>query len=102
MVSWWIWRLNRVSMSRLEPATAMPPRQNPPRPPRTATTQARAVYETDLTDAQWEILRPLLPPPPGGGRPPKTDRREVVNAIQYVLRTGCAWDLLPHDFPPPG
>ena len=43
-----------------------------------------------------------MPPPPGGGRPPKTDRREVINAILYVLRTGCAWDLLPHDFPPPG
>jgi putative transposase len=47
-------------------------------------------------------MRPLLPPPPGGGRPRKTDIREVVNAILYVLRSGCAWDLLPHDFPPPG
>jgi putative transposase len=74
----------------------------PPRPPRTATTQERRVYATDLTDAQWEILRPLLPPPPGGGRPRITDLREVLNAILYVLRTGCAWDLLPHDFPPPG
>jgi putative transposase len=80
----------------------MPRRHKPARPPRTATTQARAVYETDLTDAQWAILRPLLPPPPGGGRPRTTDLREVVNAILYVLRTGCAWDLLPHDFPPPG
>ena len=50
---------------------------------------------------QWEVIRPLLPPP-GGGRPRKTDIREVVNAILYVLRSGCAWDLLPHDFPPPG
>ena len=73
-----------------------------PRPPRTATTQPRPLYDTDLTDAQWEILRPLLPPPPGGGRPPITDRREVLNAILYVLRSGCAWDLLPHDFPPAG
>jgi putative transposase len=80
----------------------MPRRYRPPRPPRTATTQARAVYDTDLTDVQWAILRPLLPPPPGGGRPRTTDPREVVNAILYVLRTGCAWDLLPHDFPPPG
>jgi putative transposase len=79
----------------------MPRRHKPPRPPRTATTQARAVYETDLTDAQWAILRPLLPPP-GGGRPRTTDLREVLNAILYVLRTGCAWDLLPHDCPPPG
>src|SRR3954462_2725332 len=76
--------------------------KRPPRPPRTATTQERALYDTDLTDAQWEILRPLLPPPPGGGRPRITDMREVLNAILYVLRSGCAWDLLPHDFPPAG
>lgn len=73
-----------------------------PRPPRMATTQPRAVYDTDLTDAQWALLRPLLPPPPGGGRPRTTDLREVLNAILYVLRSGCAWDLLPHDFPPSG
>src|SRR3954451_18280438 len=76
--------------------------KRPPRPPRTVTTQERALYDTDLTDAQWEILRPLLPPPPGGGRPRITDMREVLNAILYVLRSGCAWDLLPHDFPPAG
>jgi putative transposase len=80
----------------------MPRAHKPQRPPRTPTTQSRTLYETDLTDAQWEIIRPLLPPPPGGGRPRTTDIREVVNAILYVLRTGCAWDLLPHDFPPPG
>src|SRR3954451_12763013 len=80
----------------------MPRSQKTPRPPRTATTQARRLYDTDLTDAQWGILRPLLPPPPGGGRPRTTDLREVLNAILYVLRSGCAWDLLPHDFPPPG
>jgi putative transposase len=80
----------------------MPRAHKPQRPPRTPTTQSRTPYETDLTDAQWEIIRLLLPPPPGGGRPRKTDMREVVNAILYVLRTGCAWDLLPHDFPPPG
>ncbi len=80
----------------------MPRRAKPPRPPRTQTTQARRLYDTDLTDAQWEILRPFLPPPTGAGRPRITDLREVLNAILYVLRTGCAWDLLPHDFPPPG
>ena len=80
----------------------MPRAHKPQRPPRTPTTQSRTLYETDLTDAQWELIRPLLPPPPGGGRPRKTDLREVVNAILSVLRTGCAWDLLPHDFPPPG
>jgi putative transposase len=73
-----------------------------PRPPRTATTQPRRTYDTDLTDAQWEILGALLPPAPGGGRPRETEMREVLNAILYVMRTGCAWRLLPHDFPPPG
>jgi putative transposase len=80
----------------------MPRAYKQQRPPRTPTTQSRTLYETDLTDAQWEIIRSLLPPPPGGGRPRKTDIREVINAILYVLRTGCAWDLLPHDFPPSG
>jgi putative transposase len=80
----------------------MPRAYQQQRPPRTPTTQSRTLYETDLTDAQWEIIRSLLPPPPGGGRPRKTDIREVINAILYVLRTGCAWDLLPHDFPPSG
>jgi putative transposase len=73
-----------------------------PRPPRTATTQTRRLYETDLTDAQWEILEPLLPPPPGGGRPRTTAMREALNAILYKLRTGCAWKNLPHDLPPAG
>ncbi len=73
-----------------------------PRAPRTATTQPRRVYPTDLTDAQWEILQKGLPPAPGGGRPRTTELREVLNAILYVMRTGCAWQMLPHDFPPPG
>ena len=65
-------------------------------PPRTSTTPSRTPYVTDLTDAQWETLSPLLPSPPGGGRPRTTPMREVLNAILYVLRSGCAWDLLPH------
>src|SRR6476659_10229199 len=56
-------------------------------------------YETDLTDDQWDIVRPLLPGPKPTGRPP-ADLREVVNAIFYLLRTGCQWRLLPKDFPP--
>ena len=60
----------------------------------------RKTYSTDLTEEQWEILQPLIPPPKPGGRPRKTNIVEVINAIFYLLRSGCAWRLLPHDFPP--
>jgi len=59
----------------------------------------REQYATDLTDGQWEIIEPLLPLPCDRGAPRKIDRREVVNAIVYLNRAGCAWRLLPHDFP---
>jgi len=52
------------------------------------------------TDEQWAILERELPPAPGGGRNRTVDLREVVNAIYYRLRTGCSWEMLPHDFPP--
>ncbi|MFD6754875.1 IS5 family transposase [Micromonospora gifhornensis] len=57
-------------------------------------------YPSDLTDAQWALVEPLLPPPRTGGRPEKHPRRDVVNAILYVVRTGCSWRQLPVDFPP--
>ena len=57
-------------------------------------------YDTDVTDDQWALIRPLLPPAKPGRRPAKTDRRDVINAIFYLLRTGCQWRLLPKDFPP--
>ncbi len=60
----------------------------------------RKSYLTDLTDAEWEILKALLPPPKRRGRRRKVDLREILNAIYYVLHTGCQWDYLPHDFPP--
>jgi putative transposase len=63
---------------------------------------ARKAYSSDLTNEEWKLIEPLLPTAKLGGRPRKTDVREVVNAIFYLLRTGCAWRLLPHDFPPPG
>ena len=61
----------------------------------------RPAYDTDLSDAQWEMIFPLLVLPTGG-RPKTTDLREVLNGIFYQLRTGCQWRLLPHDFPPEG
>ncbi len=59
----------------------------------------RLPYSTDLTDEEWQILEPLLPPAKAGGRPRKYPLREVINGIQYVLRAGCAWRLMPHDLP---
>ncbi len=57
-------------------------------------------YPSDLSDAQWAQLAPLLPAAKRGGRPAKYSRRDLVNAILYVLRTGGSWRMLPHDFPP--
>ena len=64
------------------------------------TTTTRKPYLTDLTDEQWAILEPLIPPAKPGGRPRKVDRREVINTLFYLNRTGCQWDLLPHDLLP--
>jgi putative transposase len=62
----------------------------------------RQPYRSDLTDEEWALLAPELPPPVAAGAPRKTDLREVVNAILYRLHHGCAWQALPHDFPPEG
>lgn len=63
-------------------------------------TPPRRRYATDLTDREWALLAPLIPAPKPGGRPAVHDRRELVDAMLYWLRAGCAWRLLPHDFPP--
>ena len=60
----------------------------------------RKAYLRDLTDEQWAILEPLIPPAKVGGRPRKVDMREVINTILYLNRTGCQWDMLPHDLLP--
>jgi putative transposase len=57
-------------------------------------------YPSDLTDAQWAVLKPLLPQARHLGRPRKTGLREIVDAILYRNRNGCTWRALPHDFPP--
>jgi transposase len=56
-------------------------------------------YPSDVTDEQWALIEPLIPVYPGG-RPRKTDVRNVLDAILYLLRTGCQWRYLPKDFPP--
>ena len=60
----------------------------------------RRWYATDLTNQEWEVIAPLMPAAKPGGRPRSTDLREVLNALSYWLRSGGAWHLLPHDFPP--
>jgi putative transposase len=57
-------------------------------------------YLTDLSEVEWAILGPLLPPPQGRGRPREHGWRSILEAIFSVVRSGCAWRLLPHDFPP--
>ncbi|HEY7416652.1 MAG TPA: IS5 family transposase [Ktedonobacteraceae bacterium] len=56
-------------------------------------------YPSDVTDAQWEYLEPLIPQPSTEGRQAKHERRVLVNAMLYVLRSGCPWRLVPKDFP---
>ena len=64
---------------------------------------SRQRYPSDLTDEQWTLVGPLIPPAkqnPRGGRPRKVDMREVINTLFYQNRTGCQWDMLPHDLLP--
>jgi len=69
------------------------PKAQPPSPRHVA-------YPSDLTDAQWQLVEPLVPPAKSGGRPRTANLRAVLNAICYLSRSGCAWRALPHDFPP--
>lgn len=63
----------------------------------------RKQYPTDLNDTQWNEIKPLLPLPneqPHRGRPTEVDYREIMDSLLYITRSGCSWDLMPHDFPP--
>jgi len=60
---------------------------------------SRKAYPSDLTDAQWELLEPLIPAVAKDATKVSYERREIVNAIFYVLRSGCPWRLVPHDLP---
>ena len=57
-------------------------------------------FETDITDEEWAVIEPLIPPPGRMGRPRELDMREVFNAIQFILGTGCQWRAIPKCFPP--
>ena len=61
---------------------------------------ARRPHPSDLSDAEWAILEPLLLSPRGPGRPPKWPARRVAGAVFYLLRSGCAWRMLPREYPP--
>jgi putative transposase len=65
------------------------------------SVKTRKPYTSDLTDAQWDIIQPMIPNH-NTGRPRTTNMREVLNAIFYLLTNGCGWRNLPHDFPPEG
>lgn len=60
----------------------------------------RKRYPSDLTDAQWKRIEPLIPPAKPGGRDRAHAMREIVDALFYLLRSGCSWRMLPHDLPP--
>ena len=62
--------------------------------------EPRKPYPSDLTDAQWSLIEPLIPAAKTGGRPARYPRREIVNAVLYLTRNGGAWRALPHDLPP--
>ena len=63
---------------------------------------AREAYPSDMTDAQWRLIKRRIPSAKPGGRERSVDMREVTNGILYLVRTGCSWRQLPHDFPPWG
>jgi transposase len=60
----------------------------------------RKAYPSDVNDAEWGIIKPLLPSSKAMGRPREVELREIINGIFYVLREGCTWRALPHDLPP--
>ena len=65
-----------------------------------ARTRELKRYPSDLTDDEWSVIAPLMPAPSRIGRPRSADQREVINAIRYLVRSGCEWRMLPRDFPP--
>ncbi len=62
--------------------------------------EPRKPYPTDLSEREWDLIKHLVPEAKAGGRPEKSPKQEILNGIFYIVRGGCAWRLLPHDFPP--
>lgn len=103
-----LWALEQLGIVRVkmrrEPAAprsvASPTRYKVPTPAADARTGERRRYPSDLTDMAWAIVAPFIPEVKPGGRPAIHSRRDLLDAMLYVLRAGCAWRMLPHDFPP--
>ena len=70
------------------------------RPPATLRHMASRRYPSDLSDGEWDLLEPHLPAPKKLGRPRLHSPREILNAVPYLLLTGCQWRMLPREFPP--
>src|SRR6266540_2151434 len=89
---------NQTNKSTRSPAASVPCHRHP------QPSQRRRRYPSDTTDPEWTLLEALLPPPActhaAGGRPEAHPRREVVDAIRYLVHNGCVWRALPADFPP--
>ena len=60
----------------------------------------RPSYPTDLSDREWNLIKHLVPEAKSGGRPEAYPKREILNGVFYLLRSGCSWRMLPHDLPP--
>jgi len=58
------------------------------------------IYPSDMSDAQWNIIRPLIPPAKRGGRPRAVKMRQIVNGLLYMVRGGCSWRMLPREYGP--
>jgi putative transposase len=76
----------------------MPPMPYSPNYVPPDTSKNNTTYDTDLTDAQWQLITPLVPPPDTSGAPRTTNLRHAINALLYRLKTGCQWKMLPKDF----
>jgi transposase len=75
------------------------PKQNRKEQTHMCEPASRKRYPSDLTDAQWQLIEPFIPKVSEDATVPTIERRELVNAILYVLRTGCSWRQMPHDLP---
>src|ERR687893_3184252 len=71
-----------------------------PEMPQATMPRTRRLYPSELTDKEWTLLKPLLASPERRGRPPKWPVRYVADAVFYLLRSGCAWRMLPREYPP--